>query len=308
MNSKKLSVITISITTFNKNGAFDEAAYRKHLRRLRDGGVSVFVAGSGSGEGYTLDPEEVDRILAIAIEELKGKVGVYADGCEPRTTKEMVRYVRRIEPFKVDAVRIMPLDIGHKSKPSKAELDKYCSSVINATSSPVLLTSHHAAGYLLPLDLIESLCDRFDNITGINYGGDSTTYLAALIKRVGDRIDVHCAGSSNGLATLGLGGNGFMGNEGNLTPALCNSVIKAYQAHDEERLRSAFAKLMSLAEIVAHYGGSSLRGLKPLLNELGLPSGPLREPRMPLDSSEVEKMRNAIIKLEIPELSDIGLR
>lgn len=73
--SKKLSVITISITPFDAAGQLDEAAFRQHIRRLRDGGVSVFVGGSGSGEGYTLTPEENDRILAIAVEELKGNEG-----------------------------------------------------------------------------------------------------------------------------------------------------------------------------------------------------------------------------------------
>src|SRR4051812_24434972 len=109
--SKKLSVITISITPFDARGELDEAAFRQHVRRLRDGGASVFVGGSGSGEGYSLTPEENDRILAIAVEELKGRVGVYADGVEPHRTRDMVSFLRRIEKSGVDAARIMPLDI-----------------------------------------------------------------------------------------------------------------------------------------------------------------------------------------------------
>lgn len=302
MATKKLSVITISITTFDQAGRLDEPAYRNHLRRLRDGGVSVFVGGSGSGEGYSLTPEENERILAIAVEELKAKVGVYADGVEPRTIKEMVTFVRRVEHSDVDAVRIMPLDIGHGSKPTIAELEKYHSTVIQATSSPIILTSHQAAGYILPMDLIERLADRFPTVKGINYGGNDTTYLAELIKRMSNRIDVHCAGSTNGLAALTLGGNGFMGNEGNLAPALANSVISAFEANDKDRLRASFAKLMSLALIVKRYGGSSLRGLKPLLNAFGLPAGTLREARLPLDAAEIDKMMKAVLELQLPEL------
>src|SRR5690242_19555935 len=117
MDKNKLSVITIAITPFDSAGRVDEAGFRAHLRRLREGGVSAYIAGSGSGEGYSLTPDEVDRVLTIAVEELKGKVGVYADGVEPRTTREMVNYVKRVGKLGTDAVRIMPLEIGHAAKP-----------------------------------------------------------------------------------------------------------------------------------------------------------------------------------------------
>jgi 4-hydroxy-tetrahydrodipicolinate synthase len=308
MAEKKLSVITISITTFDEQGRLDEDAYRKHMCRLRDGGVSVYVGGSGSGEGYSLTPEENARILAIAVEELKGKTGIYADGVEPRNAKEMISFMRRVENSNVDAVRIMPLDPGHGSKPNVAELEKYHCAVIESTAAPLILTSHDSAGYILPIDLIERLANRYPHVYAINYGGKDTTYLAELIKRMSSRLVVHCAGCTNGLATLTLGGHGFMGNEGNLTPALAHSVITAFESNDRDRLRAAFGKLMSLAMIVQRYGGSSLRGLKPALKAFGLPGGPLREPRLPLDAAEVQKMVNAIIELQIPELAGLPKR
>ena len=78
MMNKKLSVIVISITPFDAQGKLDEPALRQHLRRLRDAGVSVYVAGGGSGEAFTFTPDERDRVLAISVEELKGRVTVNA--------------------------------------------------------------------------------------------------------------------------------------------------------------------------------------------------------------------------------------
>src|SRR5580704_14533778 len=94
---KKLSALVISITPFDEKGQFDEPAFRRHLGRLREAGVSVWVAGSGSSEGYALTPEERDRVLLIAVEELKGRVPVRAMGCEPRLPSEMVEFVRCAE-------------------------------------------------------------------------------------------------------------------------------------------------------------------------------------------------------------------
>jgi 4-hydroxy-tetrahydrodipicolinate synthase len=151
---KKLSVVVITLTPFDEEGCLDEAAYRRQLGRLRQAGVSVYVAGSGSSEGYTLTPEELDRVLAISVEELKGHVPFRAMGCEPRIPREMIQFMRQAEKAKVDAAQIFSLDIGHGSKPSKEELESYYSSVIESTSLPIYLSSHQSAGYHLPLDLI----------------------------------------------------------------------------------------------------------------------------------------------------------
>ena len=298
--NRSLSAIVISITPFDEMGAVDATAFRRHIRRLGDAGVSVFVGGSGSGEGYTLTAEERNRLLAVAVEELSGKVPVLADGVEPRTAREMMQFVRDVEPIRVDAVRIMPLDPGHGAKPTPAEIERFHLTVLETTSRPVILTSHQSAGYLLPIDLVERLADRYPHIRGINYGGTDTTYLAELIKRLAGRMQVHCAGCTNGLTTLTLGGNGFMGNEGNFAPTLVASVIAAFREGDAVALRESFGKLMSLAAIIRRYGGSSLRGLKPMLNAFGLPGGALREPRLPLDASDIEKMAKAVAALQIP--------
>ncbi len=278
----------------------DEPAFRRHLHRFGDAGVSVFVGGSGSGEGYSLTPEERNRILTIAVEEIGGKVPVFADGVEPRNARETLQFVREIESIKLDAVRIMPLEPGHGSKPNPLEIERFHRAVCEATSRPLILTSHQAAGYVLPIDLVERLADRYSHIHGINYGGTDTTYMAELIKRLAGRIQVHCAGCTNGLTTLTLGGNGFMGNEGNFAPTLVASVLAAFRDGNAAALKESFGKLMALAAIVRRYGGSSLRGLKPMLNLFGVPGGTLREPRLPLDAAEVEKMAKAVAALKIP--------
>ncbi|MBI3043874.1 MAG: dihydrodipicolinate synthase family protein [Betaproteobacteria bacterium] len=305
---KKSSVVVISITPFDEKGGLDEAAFRNQLGRMREAGVSVYVCGGGSGEAYALTPEERDRVMIIAVEELKGRVPVRAMGFEPRIASEMVDFVRAAERAKVDAAQIFSLEVGHGAKPTYAEMEKYYATVIESTSLPVYLSSHRSVGYFLPLDLIESLVKRYPSIAGIAYGGSEATYLAELIKRVGDRIEVHCAGPSMALTALGLGGNGFMGGEGNLSPQLVASVISAWQAKDMDRLRVSFGKLIALNGIDTRYGGtpSSMRAMKPLMNAFGLPGGYLRPPRLPIGAAELKEVIQAVNSLELPGLRSIA--
>ena len=300
--AKKLSVVVISLTPFDEQGRLDEPAYRRQLGRLRDAGVSVYVAGSGSSEGYSYTPDELDRVLAISVEELKGKVPFRAMGCEPHLPSEMITFMRHAERAKVDAAQIFSLDVGHGSTPSKAELEAYYNAVIESTSLPIYLSSHRSIGYHLPLDLVSTLVDRFPQIAGIAYAGPDITYIAELIARVGDRIEVHCAGPTNALSVLGLGGNGFMGGEGNFIPSMVQDVIDAYKVLDMDKVRVSFANLMAFTAIFNRYGGSSMRGGKPLNNRFGLPGGTLRAPRKPITPEECEVMVKQVMALNLPNM------
>jgi dihydrodipicolinate synthase/N-acetylneuraminate lyase len=298
MAKKKLSVIVISLTPFDNDRKLDENAFRKHLGRLRDAGVSVYVGGSGSGEGYSLSAAERDRVLAIAVEELKGHVPVRAMGCEPRTVNEMIDFLKAAERAKVDAARIFSLDIGHGSKPGVGELEDYYSAAIGSVSLPVYLSSHHAAGYYIPVSLMQKLADKFSNFVGVAYGGPNIPSLAEIIEKLGDRLEIHCAGPGNALSVLGMGGNGFMGGEGNLFPKLVQSIITGWQQNDMEAVRSRFLTLMKFQRIFDLYnGGSSMRSMKPLLNHLGLPGGTLRPPRRPITDTELTHVAGLVAQM-----------
>ena len=104
------------------------------------------------------------------------------------------------------------------------------------------------------------------------------------------------------LTTLGLGGNGFMGGEGNLSPALVASVINAFGARDYDQVRESYSKLMLFTAVNNKYGGSSMRAMKPLMNALGLPGGMLRPPRLPISGADLEEVVKAVLRIQIPGL------
>jgi len=303
--SKKLSVVVISSIPFNEDGSIDEQGYRTQLRRLSDAGCAVYVAGSASSEAYTLTPEELDRVLAISYEELEGKVPYRAMGCEPRKSGEMVQFMRQVEKSGIANAQIFSLDMGHGSKPSEVELELYYSTVIEATSLNIYLSCHpRSAGYSLPLGLIERLANRFPQIAGIAYGGLDMSYHAQLIHRLGDRLEIHNAGPAIAPNTLAMGGNGFMGGEGNFMPSLVQSVITGWQTKDYDLLGTSYSQLMRLAEIFNKSGGGNNRSMKPLMNAFGFPGGHVRAPRVEVSAEDVERRVQEIVALGIPGLPE----
>lgn len=300
---RKLSTYVVSATPFDDQEQLDETSLRQHLRRLKDAGVDgVYMGAPGAGEILSMTPDERDRMLTIAVEELKGKIAVRSMGWEPRVIGEMVDFVRRTEPIKPDAVMLFSIDMGHNVMPTVKEMERYYSTVIESTSLPIVLSLSYMVGYFPPLDLIERLLDRFPSIIGIAHGGPNIGYLTELIHRVRDRVEVHCAGPSNILTTLYLGGNGWEGNEGNFAPELYVSLLSAFRAGDEKRVREFFTKVMALNGLTGCYGGpSSMRAMKPLMNAFGFPGGgTLRSPRLPISSEELDKLVTAVLRLELP--------
>ena len=300
---KQYSAIVHSLTPFNEKFELDENALRLHLRRLRDAGVSVYLGAAGAAEGYTLSRDERNRVLQVAVEELKGKTPVRAAGVEPRDAAEMVAYLRDAERIGVDAAQIYSLDMGHGLIPSRRELEGYFRAAIEATSLPVVISNQKKVGYGLPLDFVEQLAARYPNFTGFAYDCGDTFYMIELIQRLGERLEIHCSGTENALFTLGMGGNGYQGMEGNIVPRLAATVVSAFVARDVDLMHESFRKLMQLRTILRGPVRSNQRAAKALLNAYGLSGGIVRPPRLPVGRDELAEVIKAVRALNIPEMA-----
>jgi 4-hydroxy-tetrahydrodipicolinate synthase len=287
------STFVVSITPFTAGGDLDEPGLRVHLARMRDAGIGVYLAGSGSGEGYTLNDREVARMLTVGVEELAGHVPVRAMGVEPRTAEQMVATARVAERAGVEALQVYSLDQGHGNRPSPAEVERYLRTVLDAAGLAVVLSSHQSVGYLLAADLIASLLDEYDSVIGVNCSTLDVTYLVRVLDAVDGRADVHVGGPLHALTCLGLGGQGFLSSDANLAPHLCASLIDAYRAGDLAACHDAYRTLMRLYTATRDLGG--VHATKAALDLLGLPGGPPRPPRVPADTVTRDRVRSRII-------------
>jgi 4-hydroxy-tetrahydrodipicolinate synthase len=291
------STYVISLTPFDDQDRVDVEALRAHLRRMADGGVGVYVAGGGSGEGYTLAADEVDTILHVAAEELTGRVPVRAMGVEPRTAKEMIGLAARVQAAGLECMQVYSLDAGHDRKPSDRELETYFTDILDNVSVQCVVSSHFSVGYFIPIDMLERLVGRYDHIVGLNVTSPDVGYLSRVVDAVGDRVEIHVGGPMQGLTALSLGATGFLTSEANLAPKLCRSVIDRWVAGDLAGAADAFGLLLRLFTGLSSVGGVS--GTKAALGVLGLPGGVPRRPRLPVPPEWVEQIRVLLDQLDI---------
>lgn len=274
------STYVISLTPFDDHDRLDVDALRVHLRRMRDAGIGVYVGGGGSGEGYTLSREETATLLRVAAEELNGHVPVRSMGVEPRSAREMVDLASMVADAGLPAMQVYSLDTGHGRMPRPDELETYFCDILDALPVQAVLSTHQSVGYWLQIDSLKRLVDRHPSIVGINVTNNDITYLIRVIDAVGDRIEIHVGGAMQGLTALALGANGFLTSEANLAPKLAQSVIDRWVAGDLAGAADRFARVLRLYAAMAGVGGVS--GTKAALNQLGLPGGQPRKPRLPV--------------------------
>lgn len=293
------SSFMITVTPFDEAGELDEGLLRTHLRRIRNAGVGVYLIGSGSGEGYSLTKDERSAVMTIGREELKGHVPVRSMGCEWHNASDMVAYVREAEAHGMDAVHVYSLDMGHGAMPTPGEMQAYYDEVVGASSIPVVLSTHHVAGYMLPVDFVDRLVDRYEQIVGIVSATSNMSYQIALTQRLSDRIEVFCGGPAHGPNMIALGGAGFLSNESNLFPEIAAGITRSWRNSDTDGVRKYYSQLMALFEINQRYGGSSMRAMKPLMRAYGFDGGVLRPPRQSITDEQTA--------LAVEEINRLGI-
>ena len=294
------SVYAVAITPFTPDGELDVPAARAHLRRLADAGVGAYVGGSGSGEGYTLAPDEVTELLAIAVDEVGDRIPVRAMGREPRTAQEMVDAVADAAAAGVEATQIYSLDVGHGHRPRRDAVETYLRTVLDSTDLPCVLSSHQSVGYRIDVDLYAALLERYPHVAGINCSHADQHYLRQLIAASRGRATVHVGGEAAAMTALAFGAEGFLSSAANLAPRLARSVIDRFVAGDLAGWTDAFSTMHALGGLLYAHGG--ILATKAVLGRFDLPGGAPRLPHLPLPDDEVDRVEAGVRALGIPEI------
>ena len=273
------SAFVVSLTPFTERGALDEPGLRAHLQRLGRSGIGVYVAGSGSGEGYTLTIPERRRVMEIAAEELAGTVPVRVMGVEPRTAAEAIALGVETTAAGLDAMQLYSLDMGHGYQPRREEVQRYLFSVLDAVDCPVVVSTHQSVGYHYRADLLDDVVSRYEQVIGINVTSGDIGYLAEVVDVIGGRVEVHVGGPMHALTAVALGAQGYLSSEGNLAPRLCTSLFDRPEV---------FAQLIRVFRLTQAAGG--IVGTKAALRAFDAPGGWPREPRLDPAAASVDAL------------------
>jgi 4-hydroxy-tetrahydrodipicolinate synthase len=292
---KPKGIIPAVITPLTVEGKFNEKVMRKLLNYLIEGGVhGLFVVGT-TGEFYGLTTEEKRAIYMITVDEVKGRVPVYA-GTNGITTRETVMLTQIAEECKVDAVSILtPMFVS----PSQDQMINHYNTIAANTGLPVLLYNNppKTSISLTPATVVKLA--EVSNIIGIKDSSGDLTITAEYIRltRHMDNFSVLMGRDTLIYGALCYGAAGSIASCANIAPALCVDIYEKFIAGD---LKGSLEAQFSLAPLRHAFSlGTFPAVIKESLSLLGIEAGPCMEPAGPLTSDERAKLRKV--------LTDMGL-
>ncbi len=217
-----------ALITPMKNGAVDEAAFRKFVSwQIAEGSHGLVPMGT-TGEAPTLSHDEDMRVVELCVQEAAGRVPVIA-GAGSNSTAEAISLSQHAKDVGADAVlSVAP----YYNKPTQEGLYRHFAAIAEAVDIPILVYNIPGRSVIeISVETIARL-SKIANIIGVK---DATNNLARP-----SRERLACAKgwrliSGEDITALGYmahGGHGCISVTANVAPRLCAEFQNACMAGD----------------------------------------------------------------------------
>ena len=281
-------IIPAMVTPLNRDETVDEDGIREIVNFLIDSGVhGVFVCGS-QGESYALTKDEKRRVIEIAVDEVNGRVPVYA-GTGAVTTEMSIELSRYAVDVGADAVTIVT---PYFIKPSQDELYMHYRRIAESVDIPVLIYNNPGRTNVnLEAETVKKLAE-IDNIVGIKDSSGDLTLTAQYIMECPDDFAVLAGRDSLILATLLYGGKGAVAATANVAPKILVGIYESFIEGDLEKARELQFKILPLR--LAFNLGTFPVVVKEAMMLMKKPSGPAKSPVSLLPEDRRVKLKSIL--------------
>lgn len=286
-------IIPAMVTPLDRNEEIDEAGIREIINYLIDSGVhGIFICGS-QGESYALMENEKKRVIEISVDEVNGRVPVYA-GTGAVTTKTTIELSRYAVDVGADAVTIVT---PYFIKPSQEELYMHYKCIAESVDSPILMYNNPGRTNVnLEAETVRKLAE-IDNIVGIKDSSGDLTLTAQYIMKCPEEFAVLAGRDSLILATLLYGGKGAVAATANVAPRLVVGIYENFIKGNLEKARELQFKLLPLR--LAFSLGTFPVVVKEAMNLMKKPSGPAKSPVSSLPEEKKTKLKLLLEELNL---------
>jgi 4-hydroxy-tetrahydrodipicolinate synthase len=287
---------TALVTPMKANGEIDFDGFRTLVRFQLENGIDGLVPIGTTGETPTLEEDEEQRLIKIAVEEAAGRVPVMA-GAGSNSTKHAVMYTKRAKDLGADAALVVT---PYYNKPNDDGLLRHFEAVAAVGLPVIIYNIASRTGRNIPTPLMETL-SRIPAIAGVKEASGDVNQMGDVINRIkrprGDGFTVLSGDDALTLPLLALGGDGVISVISNLVPAKVTALVKAGLAGDMETARSIHYELLPLVK--AAFIETNPVPIKRALELAGLPGGPTRLPLGRLSDANEKILYSEIKRLEL---------
>ena len=276
-------------TPMLENEDLDLPRLRWFIDHLLANGVhGIFVLGTNS-EFYAMDDDEKQRVIATAVDHVRGRAPVFA-GTGAESTREAVRLTKMAEKEGVQGVSVIT---PYFVLPNQQEIFDHYRRIAESTSLPVILYNNPATcgGVKIEPETVARLAG-IPNIRAIKDSSGDLQNTIEMIRMVPRSFSVLMGRDTLIYPAMIYGAKGAVPATGNIAPHLLVEIYESYVRGDHASSLAAQLKLNPVRMSLTL--GTAPGGVKAALQLLGLPIGSSRRPVAPLPPDKLEKMRAAL--------------
>ena len=280
--------VFVAIITPFKNGKIDKEALRGLIDFQIAGGVDGIVPCGTTGESATLNHEEHDQVIRIAVDACKGKASVLA-GTGSNSTQEAIQLSRNAKNAGVDGLlQITP----YYNKPNQEGLYHHFSSIADAVDLPIVLYNvpSRTSVNMVPETVVRLA--KIEKIVGIKEASGSLQAISKIIDNCGKDFTVLSGDDPLLWPILAIGGKGVISVTANILPAKVAALCKAAAIGDIAGARSLHYELMDINDSL--FIDTNPIPVKAALHLMGKIENELRGPLIKLSKDTLERLKKAM--------------
>ena len=280
--------VFVAIVTPFKNGKVDEEALRGLIDYHTSGGVDGIVPCGTTGESATLNHEEHDQVIRIAVDACRGKASVLA-GTGSNSTREAIELSQNAEKAGADGLlQITP----YYNKPNQEGLYQHFSSIAKTVDLPIVLYNVPSRTSVNMIPKTVARLAKIKNIVGIKEASGSLQAISKIIDACGEDFIVLSGDDPLLWPILAIGGKGVISVTANILPTKIVAMCKAATTGDIVEARSLHYELMDINDSL--FIDTNPVPVKAALHLMGKIENEIRDPLVKLSNDNLDRLKKAM--------------
>jgi 4-hydroxy-tetrahydrodipicolinate synthase len=279
---------TALVTPF-RGGEVDEPALRALIDEQLEAGMDGIVPCGSTGESATLSHDEHERVIAISIDQARGRLKVIA-GTGSNNTREACALTRSAANAGADgALLISP----YYNKPTQhGHIEHYKAVAAAAPDLPLILYNIPGrTGMSMQPETIARLAE-VKNIVGIKESTGSVDQWLSILRLCGPDFALLSGDDAATIPVVSVGGHGVISVLGNLMPARFKAMVDAALAGDFASAAATQLELFPLLQSL--FLEINPIPVKAALAMMGRIENELRLPLTPMSDAPAARLRDEL--------------
>ncbi len=275
-------------TQFKQDQSLDLGATARHFEAIIASGVSGLIVCGSLGENQTMAPDEKCAVIRCAVETSRGRVPVLS-GVAESSTAAAVQYVQDVKKLGASGVMLMP-PMSYRGDPRESMT--YLRTVAKRGGLPIMIYNNPIsyANDITPA-LFAELADE-PAFVAIKESSADTRRITEIHNAVGGRYAVFTGVDDLMLEASILGIDGWVAGSGIGFPAENQHLWDLTRAGEWDKARALYRWSQPLMKLDTHV--HFIQYIKLIVQEAGLGSEWVREPRLTLVGEERERVLGII--------------